>query len=47
MVASYHLDISSGASVVLVGATLFAVVFVATGSRGLRRVGGRRAAAPL
>jgi manganese/iron transport system permease protein/iron/zinc/copper transport system permease protein len=47
MVASYHLDISSGASVVLVGAALFTVVFVATGSRGRRRVGGRGAAAPL
>jgi ABC-type Mn2+/Zn2+ transport system permease subunit len=43
MVASYHLDISSGAAVVLVGAGAFAVVFAATGSRGLRRVGARRA----
>ena len=32
MVASYHLDIASGAAVVLVGAALFAVVFAATGS---------------
>jgi ABC-type Mn2+/Zn2+ transport system permease subunit len=33
MVASYHLDIASGAAVVLVGAALFAVVFALTGSR--------------
>jgi manganese/iron transport system permease protein/iron/zinc/copper transport system permease protein len=33
MVASYHLDIASGAAVVLVGAALFAVVFAVTGSR--------------
>ena len=37
MTASYHLDISSGAAIVLVGATLFGVVFAATGSGGLRR----------
>ena len=36
MVASYHLDIASGAAVVLVGAALFAVVFAATGSRRAR-----------
>ncbi len=30
---SYHLDVQSGPTIVLVGATLFAVVFVATGSR--------------
>ena len=42
MVASYHLDISSGAAVVLVGAALFVAVFAATGARGLRRVGDRR-----
>jgi ABC-type Mn2+/Zn2+ transport system permease subunit len=47
MVASYHLDISSGAAVVLVGALVFAAVFAATGARGLRRVGGRRADAPV
>jgi ABC-type Mn2+/Zn2+ transport system permease subunit len=33
---SYHLDISSGATIVLVSAGLFAVVFVATGNRRLR-----------
>jgi len=38
MVASYHLDISSGASIVLVGAALFAVVFAVTGARGRRNV---------
>ncbi|MGH9227085.1 MAG: metal ABC transporter permease [Acidimicrobiales bacterium] len=37
MMASYHFDVSSGASIVLVGATLFCAVFAATGSRGLRR----------
>lgn len=42
MVASYHLDVSSGAAVVLVGAGLFVVVFAATGVRGRRRVGDRR-----
>jgi len=47
MVASYHLDISSGAAVVLVGAAAFAVVFAATGTRGLGRVGAHRAGAPL
>jgi manganese/iron transport system permease protein/iron/zinc/copper transport system permease protein len=36
MVASYHLDIASGAAVVLVGAALFAVVFAVTGSRSGR-----------
>ena len=42
MVASYHLDISSGAAVVLVGAALFTLVFAATGARGRRRLGARR-----
>jgi manganese/iron transport system permease protein/iron/zinc/copper transport system permease protein len=40
MIISYHLDISSGATIVLVGAALFAVVFTATGSRGRRRTAG-------
>ena len=40
MYVSYHLDVSSGATIVLVGAALFAVVFAATGSRGLRRAAG-------
>ncbi|MBV9666357.1 MAG: metal ABC transporter permease, partial [Actinobacteria bacterium] len=37
MYLSYHLDVSSGATIVLVGFVLFAVVFAATGRRGLRR----------
>ena len=40
MVLSYHLDVSSGASIVLVGAALFAVVFALTGARGRRRAAG-------
>lgn len=31
---SYHLDVQSGPTIVLVGATLFAVVFIVTGTRG-------------
>lgn len=34
---SYHLDVQSGPTIVLVGATVFAVVFAATGARGRRR----------
>jgi ABC-type Mn2+/Zn2+ transport system permease subunit len=40
MVLSYHLDVSSGATIVLVGAALFAVVFAVTGSQGRRRAAG-------
>ena len=40
MIVSYHLDVSSGATIVLVGATLFAVVFALTGDRGRRRAAG-------
>jgi len=40
MVLSYHLDISSGATIVLVGAALFGVVFTLTGRRGLKRTAG-------
>jgi manganese/iron transport system permease protein/iron/zinc/copper transport system permease protein len=40
MVLSYHLDVSSGATIVLVGAALFAVVFAFTGSQGRRRAAG-------
>jgi ABC-type Mn2+/Zn2+ transport system permease subunit len=36
---SYHLDIPSGPMIVLTGSALFAIVFVATGRRGLRRAG--------
>jgi len=35
---SYHLDVQSGPTIVLVGATVFALVFAVTGARGLRRV---------
>ncbi|MGH9178365.1 MAG: metal ABC transporter permease [Acidimicrobiales bacterium] len=37
---SYHLDVQSGPTIVLVGAVLFALVFAATGVRGLRRMSG-------
>lgn len=40
MYLSYHLDISSGATIVLVGFAAFAIVFAATGARGLRRAAG-------
>ena len=40
MTVSYHLDISSGATIVLVGAALFAVVFAVTGPRSRRRAAG-------
>ena len=33
---SYHLDVQSGPTIVLVGATMFAVVFAASGTRRLR-----------
>jgi ABC-type Mn2+/Zn2+ transport system permease subunit len=37
---SYHLDVQSGPTIVLVGAALFAVVFALTGPRRLRRKSG-------
>jgi manganese/iron transport system permease protein/iron/zinc/copper transport system permease protein len=40
MYLSYHVDISSGASIVLVGTVIFTVVFALTGPRGLRRAAG-------
>lgn len=40
MILSYHLDVSSGATIVLVGAAVFTVVFAATGPRGRRRAAG-------
>ena len=40
MVLSYHLDVSSGATIVLVGAVVFGVVLAATGARGRRRAAG-------
>jgi manganese/iron transport system permease protein/iron/zinc/copper transport system permease protein len=33
---SYHMDVQSGPAIVLVGATLFAIVFCVTGPRGLQ-----------
>ncbi len=39
MMASYHLDISSGAAIVLVGAVRFGAVFAVTGPGSLRRIG--------
>jgi ABC-type Mn2+/Zn2+ transport system permease subunit len=35
---SYHLDVQSGPTIVLVGAALFAVVFMVTGVSGRQRV---------
>lgn len=40
MYLSYYLDVSSGATIVLVGFALFAIVFAVTGRRGLGRVSG-------
>ena len=37
---SYHLDVSSGATIVLVAASVFVLVFALTGRRGLRRTAG-------
>lgn len=37
---SYHLDVQSGPTIVLVGAALFSVVFMATGVRGRQRTVG-------
>ena len=34
---SYHLDVQSGPTIVLVGAALFAIVFVVTGAQGRKR----------
>jgi manganese/iron transport system permease protein/iron/zinc/copper transport system permease protein len=42
MYASYHLDVSSGASIVLVGGVAFGAVFLVTGRRGLRRASDLR-----
>jgi manganese/iron transport system permease protein/iron/zinc/copper transport system permease protein len=41
---SYHLDVQSGPTIVLVGAALFTVVFAATGLRGAQRATQRAAA---
>ena len=37
---SYHTDWPPGATVILVGAVLFSVVFIGTGARGRRAVAG-------
>jgi ABC-type Mn2+/Zn2+ transport system permease subunit len=37
---SYHLNTSSGATIILVNALFFGIVFTASGVRGRRRVGG-------
>ena len=39
MYLSYHLDISSGATIVLVNFALFSIVYTVTGSTGRRRAG--------
>jgi manganese/iron transport system permease protein/iron/zinc/copper transport system permease protein len=44
---SYHLDVQSGPAIVLTAASVFAVVFVATGITGRRRAAGIVAPAPL
>lgn len=44
---SYHLDVQSGPTIVLVGASVFAVVFALTGARGLRRAAGFDHHSPL
>ena len=43
MILSYHLDVQSGPTIVLVGATLFTLVFMVTGPRRLQRVAGMAA----
>ena len=43
MIASYHLDVAPGPTIVLTGSSLFALVFLATGVQGLRRTGGLEA----
>ncbi len=43
---SYHLDVQSGPTIVLVGAALFTVVFAVTGTRALRRTAGLEEHAP-
>ncbi len=40
MLLSYHIDVSPGATIILMASTVFLVVFTVTGSRGRRNVGG-------
>ena len=44
---SYHLDVQSGPTIVLVATTIFAAVFFVTGATGRRRAAGIAAPAPL
>lgn len=40
MLVSYHIDVSPGATIILMASTVFLVVFTVTGSRGRRNIGG-------
>lgn len=40
MLLSYHIDVSPGATIILMASTVFLVVFTVTGSRGRRNIGG-------
>ena len=40
MVVSYHIDVSPGATIILLASTVFAVVFLTTGARGRRNAAG-------
>ncbi|MDQ3575295.1 MAG: metal ABC transporter permease [Actinomycetota bacterium] len=47
MYLSYHLDVSSGATIVLAGAVVFGVTFALTGSSGLHRAGRHHVGGPV
>ena len=47
MYLSYHLDISSGAAIVLTNFAAFAAVFAATGPKALRKIAGIDASEPV
>lgn len=40
MLLSYHIDVSPGATIILIASSLFLVVFLVTGARGRRNVAG-------
>jgi ABC-type Mn2+/Zn2+ transport system permease subunit len=40
MLLSYHIDVSPGATIILIASSIFLVVFVATGNRGRRNIVG-------
>lgn len=40
MLLSYHIDVSPGATIILMASMVFLVVFTVTGSRGRRNIGG-------